>query len=201
MGNASGLMAAAQGISALSGVGNSISQYGAEMGQSKWASQAYKQNAALANMQGRYAMENGATAAGIRGQQAAQLIGRQRAVISSGAADVNTGSAAKVQADTAAAAAQDRAQIMNNAALQRWGFGVEATNYEAQARLAKIAGRYNANSSLISGGLGFARDMTRAAYYGKQAGWFDGKQANSYERWLEDGEVPTKEQWSGSDWD
>jgi hypothetical protein len=148
-------------------------QYQSQLAQSKWQSQAYNQNAQMALYQGKVAMDSGERAAALRGQQAAQLIGRQRAVISSGAANVNTGSAAQVQEDTAAAAAQDRAQIMNNAALQRWGYQVEATNYEAQARMAKIAGRFNANSSLISGGLGFARDSMAGAYYANKAGWFE----------------------------
>lgn len=173
MGNISALMATAQGISALAGVGNSISQYGSTLEQSRFASQANRLNAQMARQQGDIAWGNAQQMAAVRGQQAAQTIGRQRAIISSGAADVNTGSAAQVQAATADTAARDRAQIMNNAALQRWGFGIEATNYETQARLAKSAGRYNANSSLISGGLGFARDMYGAASYGKRAGWFD----------------------------
>lgn len=175
MGNVSGLSAAASGMSAVAGVGNTISQYNSTLEQSRFQRSAYNQNAQMALMHGNVAYANGERMAGYRGLQAAQLIGRQRAVISSGAADVNTGSAARVQEDTAAAAAMDRSQIMNNAALQRWGHQVESTNYETQARMAKTAGRFSANSSLISGGLQFARDAYGAGVYGKKAGWFEGK--------------------------
>jgi hypothetical protein len=173
MGNVSGLAAAAQGVSALSSAANGYSQYQSQLGQAKWQSQAYNQNAQIALMQGAVAGTNAERAAMIRGQQAAQVVGKQRAIIGNGAANVNTGSAAQVQVDTGAAAVRDEQQIMNNAALQAWGYQTEASNYESQAQMAKIAGRFNANSSLISGGLGFARGVVGGAYYGKQAGWFD----------------------------
>ncbi len=175
MANVASLGATAQGMSAIAGAANTYSQYNGTLEQSRFQQSAYNQNAQLALQQGNVAYANGQRMADVRGLQAAQLIGKQRAIISSGAADVNTGSAARVQEDTAAAAAMDRAQIMNNAALQRWGYGVESTNYETQARLAKTAGRFSANSSLISGGLQFARDTYGAGTYGKKAGWFDGK--------------------------
>lgn len=173
MGNASGLAAVAQGIGGVTSAANGYSQAQGQLGQAAWQTQAYNQNAQIALMQGNTAEANAERAAGIRGLQAAQTIGKQRAVISGGAANVNTGSAADIQADTAAAAIQDEKQIMNNAALQRWGYGVEATNYEAQARLAKIAGRHNATGSLISGGLGFAQGALGTVAYGSKAGWFD----------------------------
>src|SRR6185436_7320861 len=115
VGNVSGLAATAQGISALSSAANGYSQYSSQLMQSKWQQDRYNMNAQLA-------LRQGATSASLRGQQAAQMVGKQRAIIGSGAADVNTGSAAKVQADTLNAAGIDQAQIMNNAALEAWGY-------------------------------------------------------------------------------
>src|SRR5689334_9779681 len=122
--------------------------------QSKWQQDRYNMNAQMA-------LRQGATSAAVRGEQAAQMVGKQRAVIGSSAADVNTGSAAKVQADTLNAAGIDQAQIMNNAALEAWG-------YRTQGAMTRIAGRSNAMNSLISGGLGFAQGALGAAYYGNK---------------------------------
>lgn len=186
MGNISALSAAASGASAIASLGNTYSQYSSALSQGAFQNQMYQQNARMASLQGDAAWNAGVRDANLRSERAKQLIGRQRAVISSGAADVNTGSAAKVQEDAAAAAAADRATILNNAALSRWGFASEASQYQMQGKLAKSAGRYNANSSLISGGLGFARDAAAFGYYGKKAGWFDGKPQGDYDNRQDD---------------
>jgi hypothetical protein len=190
-------MAIAQVGSGVAAAGNGYAQYNAALGQSKYAASALNQNAMLAGMQSDQVTKRAEFETALRGKQAAQEIGHARAY-TSGAVDVNTGSAANVQEDIAAAAAADQANIRQNAALQRWGYGIEAANYHAQSRLAKAGGRFAANSSLISGGQAFARDMMGAGYYGKQAGWFDGKPGAGG---TDPGYKATNEWWNGKELD
>jgi hypothetical protein len=172
MGNLASLAAIAQLGSAAATAGNAYGQYSSNLGQAKFATSALNQNATIADMQAAQAQKNAEQAAAYRGLQASQQIGKER--VGTGAAKSNTGSAAKVQSDIASAAIQDEAQIMNNAALQKWGYGIEAAQYRTQGQLAKIAGRYKANSSLISGGMKFAGDLGQAGLYANKGGVFDG---------------------------
>lgn len=170
MGNLSGLAAIAQLGGAAASAGNAYSQYGAQLGQAKYQAGALNQNAAFADMQAAQAIKVGEFAAAQRGAQAAQEIGKYR--VSTGNVDVNTGTAAKVQEDIASAAAVDRTNILANASLNRWGYGIQAADYRGQARMAKIGGRFAANSALAAGASEVGRAGIGAAYYGSQAGWF-----------------------------
>jgi hypothetical protein len=166
MSNLASLAALAQGGAALADAGQAYGSYQGQLMQSKYQAGVLNQNAALAGVQAAQAQKAADFEANLRSAQGKKAVADAR-TYTSDAVDVNTGSAAREQADIAAAAITDRANILNNAALQRWGYGIEAANYSTQAKMAKIGGRFGANSSLISGGMRFARDLGAAGYYYK----------------------------------
>lgn len=163
-------MAAAQGMQAISTAGNTYSQYGATLGQGRFQTSIYNQNAQLAEQQALNAEARGSFQSNVRGLQTQQTIGKQRVALAGNAVNVNTGSAAQIQQDTAAAGAIDQANIKQNAALTSWGYRMEAIDSRTRGQMTKIGARSSANSSLISGGMAFARDAMGAAYYGSKAG-------------------------------
>lgn len=199
MGNLSGLTALAQIGAGVSAAGNGYAQYNGALGQSKYQASVLNMNAQTTDMQAAQAGKQGEFNAAVRGLQGAQEIGKARTATAGGAVDVNTGSAAKVQEDIAAASAADQAMIKQNAALQQWGYNVEAINSRTQAKLAKSGGRFAANSNLISGGGAFARDMMGANYYASKAGWY-GQPAQGAGG-TDAGFKATKEAWNSKEWD
>lgn len=176
MGNLAGLAAVAQIGGATATAGNAYSQYSSSLASSKYQAGVLNQNAQFATTQGDQAMERGAFEAAQRGLRAGQVIGAQKAAIAGSAVDASTGSAAKLGEDTRAAAGVDQETIMNNAALQRWGYGIEAAGYRSQARMAKIGGRFAARSALAGGAAGLGKDALAFDYYASKAGWFDSEQ-------------------------
>lgn len=172
MGNLASLAAIAQIGGGVAAAGNAYSQGSAARAQGNFQAAQYNQNAAFADMKGEQAQKAATWQAGIRGLQTANAIGGFRAH-TSGNVDVNTGSAAKVQEDAAAASRADQAMIMQNAALQRWGYGIEAINDRSQGRMAKIGGDFAAKSAYAQGAAEVGRYGIGTAYYGQKAGWFN----------------------------
>lgn len=110
-------------------------------------------NAQSANLQGEDARRIGEQDAAQRLQQGGMDASSARAKAAAQGINVDTGSAAKVQGDIKAAAITDASTIRKNAAMQAWGYGVEASNYRMQGRFAAIAGWNQGAQSLISGGM------------------------------------------------
>ena len=161
-------MALASGMQGISGLGQTVSGAIGTSAYGSYQQQLGRINGGLADQQAQQALARGEVMASRAGQQTGALQGAQRVALASQGVDVNKGSAARVQADTAAAGAVDRNTIMNNAALQAWGYGVEAANARAQGEMAGIEARGRVSQSLISGGMNFANSMMQTDYWNRQ---------------------------------
>lgn len=161
-------------IGGASSLANGIAQSGAYRMQGQFAKQMGEQNASFANLQASQAIQNGELMAEREGTKAGALIGAQRASYAAQGVAVNSGSAAAAQADTAGMSAIDQLMIRNNAAREAWGYKVQALNDTTQGKFAALAGKANANSTMLTGGLGFLQGVTKGAYYADKGGLFGG---------------------------
>lgn len=92
-------------------------------------------------------------------RRAKQILGSQRVALAGQGIDISSGSALDVQLDTADAAEIDALQVKNNAWKEAWGHRVESFNLRNQSRLTKQSGNYQANSTLLSGGINTISNM------------------------------------------
>jgi hypothetical protein len=145
-------------------MGNSIAQSGAIRAQGRYAQTGLENNAQLAELAAQDATKRGRLENAKLLQKAGDLVGTQRTSYAGQGVDVNAGSAADVQADTAAQAAKDALTLQNNAYREGWGHRVEAQNYRNAARMTHLGARNDANMTLLSGGLGFSRDVMNGLY-------------------------------------
>lgn len=163
----------------MAGVGTGLQAYGqhkagqaaAEAGKKqKAASESQAQladfNAAVADLQGKDALERGAEQESRFRTQVRSTIGTQRAGIAAGNIDVGFGSAVDVQADAAFLGELDALTIRTNAAREAWGYKVQGEDLRKRAAITRkegvyleaagkqnaTAGNYAAASSLLGGG-------------------------------------------------
>lgn len=163
MGELANLALLAQTSTAVAGGANAVMQSQAIRQQGSYASAVATNNQQLALMEAEDARKRGGVASSRLLRDAGRLMGTQRAKFAAQGVDPNSGSAAEVQADTAAMAAADAEMIMNNAYREGWGHRVEAANHAQSGRMARIAANNEAKATLITGGLGFGRDMLYGA--------------------------------------
>lgn len=161
-------------IGGASSLANGISQSGAYREQGKFASQMGQMNASFANLQAQQATQNGELMAEREGTKAQALIGAQKASYAAQGVSVNSGSAASAQADMAGMSAIDQLMIRNNAAREAWGYKVSALSDTTQGKFAALAGKTNANSTMLTGGLGFLTGAVKGGYYVDKGGFFKG---------------------------
>lgn len=170
MGEAAGIASVAQLIGGTASAANGYAQRGAYLQQGSFQRQIANQNSQLANLQAADAIQRGNIMAVRENQKAAALVGAQRASMGSQGVDVNTGSTAQIQADTAGLSAIDQLTIKNNAAREAWGYNVQALQSSAQGKMDYLAARGNANSTMLTGGLGFLKGGMMGAYYAAKEG-------------------------------
>ena len=125
-------------------------------------------NASQSELQAQDAIRRGelASHAQLRGTRA--MIGAQRASLAAQGVDVSAGSAAELQRQAADYGAQDASMLRMNAFREAMGFRSQAYNQIAQGR----AYRQMARSTLVTGGIGVARDVAQGIYEYKQDPWF-----------------------------
>lgn len=118
----------------------------------------YRQNAAIADMQGADAITRGAEEERRFRQGTKQIVGASRAALAAQGVDVNSGSALDVQASEMALGELDALTIRNNAAREAWGYQVDALNSRQAAKMAQLgaknaadAYRSQATSTLLTG--------------------------------------------------
>jgi hypothetical protein len=144
---------------AMSTGANAYVQAGAISEQGKFQTQQMETNARMAKMQADQATKRGEKAAQAVRQKTKQLIGSQRAALAAQGIEVNADTAADIQADTSALGALDALTVKNNAWLEAWGYKVQANDYETQAKMVSNAAKYNSKMTLVTGGIGMARDV------------------------------------------
>lgn len=137
-------------------VGSSILQSEAQRNQAKFQSEMMLKNARESERMAARAMDLGEKEAKKYSQQINQLVGRQRAGFAASGVDVNFGTAAAVQKETRDIGFQDVENIRTNAFMTAMGYKTQAQDLSRQARMTRQAGEFEANMTLLSGGLNAA---------------------------------------------
>lgn len=118
-------------------------------------------NADLARRQAEDALRRGERAAKEHEAAGRRLVGTQRTGFAAQGVELESGSALDVQADTLVQAALDANQIRANAVRESFGYRMQASDFEARARMARFAAGNAARETLLTGGLSFARDVAK----------------------------------------
>ena len=122
----------------------------ASAGQANYQAQLARNNQMVAEWNAQRALEQGRVAEQQQRFKTAQVIGAQRAALASQGGDVNSGSPLDIVGDSARAGEFDAQTVRNNAAMQAYGFRVQAANAGAQSNL------YSANAANATAALPFA---------------------------------------------
>lgn len=123
-----------------------------------------EENANLAELQGRDAIERGDKEARRINAQGRRIGSAQRAAYSSQGVDVNSGVAAEMVSDTVAAADFDALTVKTNAWREAWGLKEQATDYRERGRLVERAAKNKAGATLLTGGLSAVAGLGKGAY-------------------------------------
>jgi hypothetical protein len=138
-------------------VGSSILQSEAQKNQANFQSEMMYKNSREAERMAARAMDLGEKEAKKYSQQINQFVGRQRAAYGASGVDVNFGTAQAVQKETRDVGYQDVENIRTNAFMTAMGYKSQAQDISRQARFAKKAGDFEANMTLLGGGLDAAK--------------------------------------------
>lgn len=137
-----GLEIAALALSA-AGTGMSVigqgQQAAAQAGIANYQAQLARNNQMIAEWNARRALEQGRVAEQQQRFKTASLIGAQRAALAGQGGDINSGSPLDIVGDSARAGEFDARTIRNNAAMQAYGFRVQAANAGAQSNLSSAS--------------------------------------------------------------
>jgi len=138
---------AAIGLMVAGGVTSASGQYASGKANQELANY----NARIADVQAEDALARGRESESIQRKRTKALIGTQRARFGAQNIEINDGSALDVQADTAYLGELDALTIRNNAAREAWGYKVQAEDYRARGRIARMEGTYGAAGTLLGG--------------------------------------------------
>lgn len=123
----------AAGTAAAGAIGGGIASANAASYQAKVA----QNNAITARQNAGYAAAAGSSQVTQQGLKAAAQEGSLRTGIAASGVDVNSGSAAEVQTSQRVLDSLDTSQVANRAAEQVYGYGTQATSFDAQSKLDK----------------------------------------------------------------
>jgi len=121
--------------------------------EGKYQSAIYGKNAQISRMRADDAIERGVDLERRSRIATNQLLGEQIASMGAQGIDLGFGTAIDIQHDTIDVGALDIMTIRNNASKEAWGFLTESMNYNAQAKVSKIAANNKAVTSLVTAGL------------------------------------------------
>lgn len=156
--------AAPLAISAGASIAGGMSQASALRAQADYESRIADINARLAGFQADEAIRRGEKdVAGIQ-RRRTQFIGKQRAALAAQGIDIESGTPLQTQEDTASMAAEDIMTTRNNAWREAWGLRAGAQDIRGRAEFGQLAARAGARSSILTGGLNAASDITRGLY-------------------------------------
>jgi hypothetical protein len=168
-----GLILAAQGVQGAAGVAGAYNRASALKAQGGHEESISNWNASQLDAQARDAISLGDSAAArVRGGDVSRMVAKQRTAAAGQGVDVSHGSAAQGQASSAAMGALDALTIRNNAAREALGFKGQAIGERYKGRLSRISGDTEARGSMISGGMGLAKELMGMAQTWKEDPYF-----------------------------
>jgi hypothetical protein len=156
-------------MAALSAAG-SVLQGMAGQSAAKAQAQAEEQNARLAELQGRDAVQRGGREEAKFRREQSMLEGRQRSLLAASGVDIDSGSAADLQDASRMEAEEDAAVIRLNAQREKWGFDMQALNHRNAASAARAAGSNAMTAGVIGGATSLLAGAHSAGLFGKGAG-------------------------------
>jgi hypothetical protein len=169
-----GVSAATSVVGAGIGAYGAISSANATAANASYQAQVARNNQTVASQNAEYAVQAGAAKAAQTSEQGAQRLAKVRTAVAANGIDVNSGSAADDQETQRRTGTLDTLTVVNNAALQAYGYRTQAVNYGDQAGLdtaeasqAPTAGALSAGGGLLSGLSGTATGLEK---YQQQAG-------------------------------
>lgn len=142
------IAAAGVALSAVGTVASGVSQANA----ANYQASVNRNNALTASNNAQYAREAGAVETELAGRRAAEQEARVRAGIAANNIDVNSGSAADVQQGERETGLLSQETVANNAALTSYGYGTQASGFQAEAGLKSTESATAVPGSLLSAG-------------------------------------------------
>lgn len=118
--------------------------------QSKYQSAVASQNADIAEAQAQDSINRGNAQAEEVRRRNRQAAGTQTATMGAMGTDLSTGVSMDILGDTAQFGALDALTTVNNAQREAYGYQVQSTNYEAQSKGVRSAGKANATTTLLT---------------------------------------------------
>ena len=164
--NAGSYLAAGGITQGIGAIGGAISQASAMRAQGDYQKSMSDLNARIAGIEAKDAVSRGDTAAMQYKKNVAKVIGAQRSSYAAQGVNVDSGSASDIQDQTSLQAARDVNQIKSNSWREAWGYKVEAGNSSIAGTFAQNAAKFNASSTLLTGGLqGIGAGLTAYGQY------------------------------------
>lgn len=118
--------------------------------QSKYQSAVASQNADIAEAQAQDSINRGNAQAEEVRRRNRQAAGTQTSTMGAMGTDLSTGVSLDILGDTAQFGALDALTTVNNAQREAYGYQVQSTNYEAQSKGVRSAGKANATTTLLT---------------------------------------------------
>lgn len=108
-------------------------------------------NSLIAGKQSDYALEKGELQEQAFRYGTKQTIGKQRVAFAAQNVALDDGTALEMQMDAAKWGEVDALRIRNNAAMEAWGFRLQAGSQAIQGSLSMMSGAYQAGGAVMSG--------------------------------------------------
>lgn len=131
-------------------IGAGFSAYSA-IQAGKMQREMYELNSLIGQKQGEYALEKGQIQEQVVRYGTKQLIGKQRASFAAQNIALDDGTALEMQKDAAKWGEIDALRVRNNAAMEAWGYRLQAGSQAIQGSLAMMSSYSQAGSAVISG--------------------------------------------------
>ena len=154
-----GLASAMGGLSTLAG---SYAQSQAMAAQGTYQKSLSEINAQIAETRAQDAIKRGETEANQQRQKTGAIAGAQRVGFAAQGVDIGSGTAQEVQRQTHEQGALDALTIKNNAYREAFGYKVDAINQRSQGQFDAMSAKYNAQATLLTGGMNAASSFARS---------------------------------------
>ena len=154
---------ALSGAQAAIGLYQSYQQSKAIKQQGRYEEMIAESNARMSELQAEESLSVGSKESSKVLRKGRELQGTQRAAYAGQGVDVFAGTPGDIQAETGTLSEFDAMRVSNKAWREAWGYKTQASEYRFKGKFARMSAENQARNTLITGGLGFARDIGQGA--------------------------------------
>lgn len=122
------------------------------VGQANYQNKVAENNAISAKYAAEDALARGAVEEQKQRDRTRAIMGQQRAALAANGIDATTGTGSQLLTDAAGFGEFDALTVRNNAMKQAYGLNVQADNFTAEGKAAKVAGRNQAIGTVLTTG-------------------------------------------------